>query len=71
MSRSHFGDEVEMTKDAMIKYAVGKIIGFAAANFAWQVVMGTHHWEFAASISFFQAWAIGFTVKDWYKSTKQ
>lgn len=59
-----------MTKPEMVKYAAGKIIGFAVANFLWQVVMGKYDWEFAASVSFFQAWAIGFTVKDWYKSTK-
>jgi hypothetical protein len=58
-------------KATMVKYAVGKVVGFAIANFAWQTIVGKHDWEFAASVSFFQAWAIGFTVKDWYKSIKQ
>lgn len=60
-----------MTKGAMVKYAIGKIIGFAIANFAWQVVMSRYDWEFAASVSFFQAWAIGFTVRDWHRSNKR
>jgi hypothetical protein len=60
-----------MTKSELIRYAVGKILGFAIANFVWQLVTGGYNWEFAASISFFQAWAIGFTVKDWYKESKK
>lgn len=51
----------------LLSYATGKIIAFAIANFVWQVITGGHDWKFAASVSFFQAWAIGFTVRDWYK----
>lgn len=51
----------------MIKFAIGRIIGYAAANFIWQFVTGRHDWEFAVTISFFQAWAIGWTVRDVYK----
>jgi hypothetical protein len=54
----------------VIKLAVGKIIGFAIANFIWQLVTGKHDWEFAATVSFFQAWAIAFAVRDTYKLLK-
>jgi hypothetical protein len=51
----------------VIKFTVGKIVGFALANFAWQFITGRYDWEFAATVSFLQAWAIGFAVRDTYK----
>jgi hypothetical protein len=51
----------------MVSLTIGRILGYAAANFIWQAVTGKHDWEFAATVSFFQAWAIGFAVRDTYK----
>lgn len=48
----------------MIAFTVYRIVGYVSANFIWQLVTGRHDWGFAITVSFFQAWAIAWTVRD-------